>query len=129
MAAADHAMIALLWSETDYQSGCPFDEIDAEPSLSLQTRLALEWDRFRETAERLGFDAEEHCARMLHPDCDGDAWNAAAHDFILTRNCHGTGFWDSGRWVEPWGDKLTQLAQAFGELHCFINQNGEIDVE
>lgn len=129
MAAADHAMIALLWSETDYESGCPFDEIDAEPSPALQTRLALEWDLFRGTAERLGFDAEEHCTRMLHPDCEGDAWNAAAHDFILTRNGHGTGFWDSGRWAEPWGDKLTQLAQAFEELHCFINQNGEIDAE
>lgn len=125
MAAADHAMIALLWSETT-DNGEPLDCIDAEPSYQLEQLVAFQWDQFRETAERLGFDAEEHCARMLHPDCEGDAWNAAAHDFILTRNGHGTGFWDSGRWAEPWGEKLTALCKHFGELHAYVGDDGLI---
>jgi len=117
-------MLCLLWSELD-DNGEPFDSLDLPVSESLRDRLSADWECFRENAERLGFDAEEHCARMLHPDCEGDAWNAAAHDFILTRNGHGTGFWDSGRWCEPWGRKLTELCKLYGELRCYV-QDGEI---
>lgn len=34
------------------------------------------------------------------------------HDFWLTRNRHGAGFWDRGK---PEGDRLTELANAYGE--------------
>lgn len=129
MANADHAMLALLWSECDRETDTFFDEMDADPSPQLEMRVALDWDNFRAAAEKLGFDAEEHCAQALHPDCEGDAWNQAAHDFILTRNSHGTGFWDSGRWAEPWGDRLTQLCRHFGELHCYLGEDGMIHGE
>ena len=36
------------------------------------------------------------------------------HDFILTRNGHGTGFWDRG--LGEIGDTLTKWAQTFGPL-------------
>lgn len=123
-----HVLIALLWSETT-NDGTPFDSTDLKVSDSLRSLLAEQWDAFRSAAEALGFDAEEHCARMLHPDCEGDAWNAAAHDFILTRNGHGTGFWDAGRWAKPWDRDLTDLAKAFGELHCYVDAAGEIAAE
>jgi hypothetical protein len=121
----DHALLCLLWSEND-EDGTPLDSLDLEVSDSLRSRVTADWECFRENAERLGFDAEEHCAQMLHPDCDGSAWNAAAHDFILTRNGHGTGFWDSGRWAEPWGDKLTKLCKIYGELHAYAGDDGLI---
>ena len=125
---ARHALTALLWSElTD--DGCSFDRLDAEPSDQLVTLIETQWEAFRSAAEAVGFDAEEHCAQMLHPDCEGDAWNTAAHDFILTRNGHGTGFWESGRWHKPWDRRLTSLAQWFGELHCYLNDDGEICAE
>lgn len=34
------------------------------------------------------------------------------HDFFLTRNGHGSGFWD-GDYKE--GDKLTEIAKSFGQ--------------
>lgn len=125
MSPADHALLCLLWSETD-NDGTPLDTLGALPSQSLRDTIREQWEEFRTQAEGLGFDASEHCAMMLHPDCEGDAWNAAAHDFILTRNGHGTGFWDSGRWVEPWGDKLTKLSESFGTFSAYIEDDGSI---
>jgi hypothetical protein len=96
------------------------DGAEFEPSQELRDRVAADWERFRDAAEALGFDAEEHCARMLHPDNEGDAWNVAAHDFILTRNGHGVGFWERERWHEPWNRRLTDLCKQFGELYCYV---------
>jgi len=39
------------------------------------------------------------------------------HDLALTRNHHGTGFWDHGLGVA--GDVLTEWAESLGELHLF----------
>lgn len=39
----------------------------------------------------------------------------AGHDFWLTRNRHGAGFWD-GDWPEPAATVLTKAAHAFGEV-------------
>ena len=122
MKAAEHALLCLLWSETD-DDGTPLDSVEAAVSDELMTRITADWDCFRENAERLGFDAEEHIAEVLHPDNEGDAWNAVAHDFILTRNGHGTGFWDAGRWDEPWGQKLTDLCEAYGEIHAYVGDD------
>lgn len=120
-----HCLATLLWSSVD-EDGTPFDQVDALVSDHLLLSVTHQWRAFREAAESAGFDAEQHCARALHPDCEGDAWNAAAHDFILTRNHHGTGFWDSGRWAAPWDRKLTALAQWFGELDLYLTDSGEI---
>jgi hypothetical protein len=38
----------------------------------------------------------------------------AGHDFWLTRNGHGAGFWD-GDWP-TYGDLLTKVAHGFGEV-------------
>ena len=43
------------------------------------------------------------------------------HDFALTRNGHGTGFWDRGYGVV--GGRLTEAAQAYGE-HSVLTDDG-----
>jgi hypothetical protein len=40
------------------------------------------------------------------------------HDFWLTRNGHGAGFWD-GDYPEPAGDVLTEIAETFGEIDLY----------
>lgn len=50
----------------------------------------------------------------------------AGHDFWLTRNHHGAGFWDHA-WKEPYESKLTEIAHSFGELSVFISDEGLID--
>ena len=120
MAALDHAILALFWSETD-ENGEPLDSLDLDLAPEATRELSSQWDTFCEQAERLGFDPEQHTARMLHPDCEGDPWAAVAHDWILTRNGHGVGFWEHGRWLDPWGLRLTQLCQQQGPITTWVD--------
>jgi hypothetical protein len=43
----------------------------------------------------------------------------AGHDFWLTRNGHGAGFWD-GDWREPSASRLTAAAHKFGECNIDV---------
>jgi hypothetical protein len=49
----------------------------------------------------------------------------AGHDFWLTRNGHGAGFWD-GDWPEPAATRLTDAAHAFGEVNLYVGDQGKI---
>lgn len=101
---------------------------NADPSPELVARIAADWESFRERAESMGFCAHEHIARMCALG-EGGPWGYAAHDFILTRHGHGAGFWEAGRWVEPWGDRLTALAKGFGELEAYLGDDGLVYAE
>lgn len=48
-----------------------------------------------------------------------DATACAGHDFWLTRNHHGAGFWDRGLPNEL-GEKLTKAAHDFGECNLEV---------
>lgn len=52
----------------------------------------------------------------------------AGHDFWLTRNHHGAGFWD-GDYGKEDGDKLTELSQKFRELSPILGDDGKIYFE
>lgn len=49
----------------------------------------------------------------------------AGHDFWLTRNGHGSGFWDGG-WPEPAATRLTDAAHAYGEFNLYVGDDGMI---
>lgn len=55
---------------------------------------------------------------------DGGAYAYAGHDFWLTRNHHGAGFWDRG--LGDLGDSLTMLSQTFEELDPYVGDDGKI---
>ena len=58
--------------------------------------------------------------------CDGAPDLArAGHDFWLTRNGHGAGYWD-GDWPEPAATRLTDAAQACGEVDLYTGDDGTI---
>jgi hypothetical protein len=46
------------------------------------------------------------------------------HDFWLTRNGHGAGFWDRG--YGPVGDELSRMAKTFGGYDPHVGDNGKI---
>jgi hypothetical protein len=56
---------------------------------------------------------------------DFDEWGRAGHDFWLTRNGHGAGFWD-GDWPEPFADQLTKAAKKFGESDLYTGDDGMV---
>lgn len=57
-----------------------------------------------------------------------DDWSdeQIGHDFWLTRNHHGAGFWDRDL---PNGDELTKLAHTFQECCLFVSDNDELEIE
>ncbi len=55
------------------------------------------------------------------PEDDPSTWG---HDFWLTRNGHGAGFWD-GDYEK--GKELTEIAKGYGEVNLTITNDGEID--
>lgn len=48
----------------------------------------------------------------------------AGHDFWLTRNRHGTGFWD--RDLGKVGERLTEAAQLYDEASPYVGDDGEL---
>lgn len=61
----------------------------------------------------------EEAAELL----EGHDDEQAAHDFWLTRNGHGAGFWDGDY---QHGDKLTELAKAYGSTDVYETDDGEL---
>lgn len=55
----------------------------------------------------------------------GDTYAMAGHDFWLTRNGHGAGFWD-GDWPESCADALTEASKAFGECSPYVGDDGKV---
>lgn len=51
-----------------------------------------------------------------------------AHDFWLTRNGHGCGYWD-GDYGDKLGDLLTKACESRGRQHVWINENGTLELE
>ncbi len=57
-------------------------------------------------------------------DIDGND-TQAGHDFWLTRNGHGAGFWD-GDWDDGVGERLTAASKGYGEQDAYIGDDGLI---
>ena len=56
-------------------------------------------------------------------------WDAeqAGHDFFLTRNRHGAGYWDRGKGAS--GDALTEAAHVYGETDFYVREDGKLGIE
>lgn len=68
-------------------------------------------------------------AFLARAECFIDAepaqtYRQAAHDFWLTRNGHGAGFWD-GDWP-VYGDKLTAISEAAGDYDLYVGDDGKV---
>lgn len=119
----DSYIEAALFSSTDESeegSGEPLDQNFGPEDLDSETLAAMTRD------------CEEFEKRIAHLDFDG-VWvrgypasgSQIAHDFWLTRNGHGSGFWD-GDWPEELGEELTEIAKSFGEVWLCVGDDGKI---
>lgn len=54
----------------------------------------------------------------------GRPMDHAGHDFWLTRNGHGTGFWDRG--FGEVGDKLAEMARPYGSCDIYVGDDGRL---
>jgi hypothetical protein len=62
-----------------------------------------------------------------HAELSPDPAGQAGHDFWLTRNHHGSGFWDRG--PEALYDDLSEAAKVYGESHLYVGSDGLLHVE
>lgn len=115
-----------LWSSTlGDDRGTPMDLDHDESDLAPATLAKMEADcaafleANRDTIEAAIETGEVKCGP------DFDEWERAGHDFWLTRNGHGAGFWD-GDWPEPMADRLAKAAHAFGEVDLYVGDDGLI---
>lgn len=60
-----------------------------------------------------------------------NAWERAGHDFALTRNGHGAGFWDRD-YINEEGEKaglaLTEASEKAGCVYLYVNDENELEV-
>jgi hypothetical protein len=98
-----------LWSSTDssdHPLDCNYDTDDISPECMKQ--MIEDCRAFQETAGDMIAGREER----------------AGHDFWLTRNGHGAGFWD-GDWIQH-GDKLTGISKTYGSVDLYVGDDGKI---
>lgn len=76
-----------------------------------------------ETKKQMVADCEAFCeeaGELIEPDM-----KRAGHDFWLTRNRHGAGFWD-GDWEPPADKQLTEMAHAYGSFDLYPGDDGQL---
>ena len=113
-----------------------------------ESMLEEEWERMREELEADSDEEESNLPdyfewsysdidtkslKEIIADCEGfmdecveadidleEDWGLeqAGHDFWLTRNGHGAGFWDRGKGAL--GNKLSEMAKVYGSVSAFI---------
>ena len=97
-----------LWSSTD-DDGEPLDASYGPEDIALQTlgQMILDCEAFQ---------------AYLAP---GESLAQAGHDFWLTRNGHGAGFWD-GDYPKARGKELTGLCRPFGSFDLYVGDDGKV---
>lgn len=118
--AARYAVRALLWSETD-DNGEPFDSNYHGTSVHQDDVTKL----------------RQMIRAFINSDYDDDpfpVWAAIkrqsiepsqfGHDFILTANRHGAGFWDRGYGED--GEFLTEMSKAYGNINLYVGDDEKL---
>lgn len=101
-----------LWSSTD-DDGVPLDSNYGPEDLAPEALAQME-------ADCISF-----CAALCLFRWDAVMSDVqAGHDFWLTRNGHGAGFWDRG--LGSTGDALTTHAESYGSADLYIGDDGKI---
>lgn len=102
---------AAMWTLTD-NDGEPLDYLGAH-----------------DIADETIAKAQADCAdfQAAHADLLADAGDSAqnGHDFWLTRNGHGAGFWDRG-YPDAIGQALTDAAHAYGSADWYLGDDGYV---
>lgn len=110
---------AAIWTGQDNDSnsldhaGYTVDDV-APASLSKAMADCAEFLRKVSEADR-----NAYTSAMARPTWSGLAH--MGHDFWLTRNGHGAGFWD--RELGALGDRLTALAKTFGQTDIYLGDD------
>lgn len=121
-------MEAMLWAETDSE-GEFYDQRFSPGDIADSSAAAIDADirAFMEEAETLGLIHMEGSLWWINQDDpQPEHLDRLGHDIHLTRQHHGTGFWDRGWGAE--GDRLTEIAHKLGEVTVWA-EDGRVHME
>ncbi len=112
-----------LWSSTHYteedpDADIPMDEVASIEDFSPEAleKSITDINNFLKLAkEQLG----EEAVNVM------DA-GSLGHNFWLTRNGHGAGFWDSDDYTEEVGKILSDISTTFGNVDLYIGDDGKV---
>lgn len=115
---------AAFWAsmdESDSNGGDPLDQHYGAEDLDPEAldKMIADCRKFQEDHRAL---IDQGPVR-LPPNCT--VAEHAGHDFWLTRNRSGCGFWD-GDWPDEAGRIMTDAAHAFGECMLYVGDDGKI---
>jgi hypothetical protein len=82
------------------------------------------YDLAQETIDKAEIDINEFIF-LAGSLLDNYSYEQILHDFWLTRNRHGAGFWD-GDYEKSIGEKLTELSHEFGQVDLYIGDDNKI---
>lgn len=124
-----HYLYCALWSSNDDND----KPLDATYGISDIAQEAIEQSKkdcglFLERAGDLLGAASDHLTETYsnHSEWDGpEFWIGC--DIWLTRNGHGSGFWDRD-FPGELGDQLTLIASSLGEVYMYVGDDGKIYV-
>lgn len=115
---------ALLWSSTD--------EVDGETVNLDEYAASATFDVKAEADCRAFYDANRadiDLAASLYDTSSGDGadtgYDFAGHDFALTRNHHGAGFWD-GDLPDGLAEALTMATRKSGSVTAYLGQDKKV---
>ncbi len=114
-----------LWSSTDNsneQGGEPLDANYGLDDIAPETLAQIVEDcaSFQAHQHMLlsaAYERYSHSPEWSHAE-------QAGHDFWLTRNHHGAGFWDRG--LGDVGRKLTDAAHVYGSFDLYVGDDGKV---
>ncbi len=116
-----------LWSTNDESTpsgGVPLDESYGPDDISDDTLAAMVADCERFVRENAA-DITQAVAAYPNRNDDTGTLGTAGHDFFLTRNSHGCGYWD-GDLPDQLGERLTAASERFGEVNLYVGDDGRI---
>lgn len=118
----DGYVAAALWSsndDSDESGGRSLDDAYSPDDLAPRTQATV-----RATCKKFIEKNRADIAQFKKATGLGD--DQVGHDFWLTRNGHGAGFWDRGAGAV--GDRLSKAAKAMGEVYMYVGDDGRLYV-
>lgn len=114
---------ALYWSSSD--------TVDGEDVTLDQYPTSTQADDHCRAACLAFFTAnmgDVYSAATAYKSPDHDGLELAGHDFALTRNGHGAGFWD-GDLPDDLGARLTEASKVAGECWPYLGDDGTVYIQ
>lgn len=117
-------LVAALWSETD-DAGDPLDSDFGVDDLVVESRQSAEkdCDKFiieNATDLQLAFDGYTLTGEW-------SVYDQAGHDFWLSRNGHGVGFFDRG--LGEVGERLQDACRSWGVCDAYVGDDGKLHLD